>query len=77
MKGASGDKFGKSSKLDAVSEDRNWISRVSNELTCTAAWHKDWGFLAGGTEHLQTEDAVKNFTIDEQIQKVEQVIILN
>jgi hypothetical protein len=38
-----GGKFVKSG--DAVADDRNWISRIQNELHCTSAWHKDWGFL--------------------------------
>ena len=33
---------------DAVANDRNWISRINNELETTATWHKYWGFLAGG-----------------------------
>ena len=38
-------KFGKSG--DAVADDRNWVARIDNELHCTSAWQKDWGFLAG------------------------------
>ena len=47
---------GKSQKIgDAVSFDRNWISRINNELNTTATWNKYWGFLAGGAENLNMD----------------------
>lgn len=57
--------------IDPVADDRNWIARIENELHCTAAWQTDWGFLAGGTEHLNIEDATKPYNIDDQIQRVQ------
>lgn len=48
-----------------MADDRNWIGRVNNELTCTAAWNRDWGFLAGNSENLKLEDATKPYNIDE------------
>lgn len=80
----SGAKFGASS--DAVADDRNWvftrdiinqIGRVQNELTCVAAWNRDWGFLAGNSETLKMENATKPYSIDEQIQKVQEVFLCN
>ena len=50
---------------DQVAIDRNWTSRVQNELNCTASWQRDWGFLAGGSDHLNLEDATKPYSIDE------------
>jgi len=58
-------KFGNKVGSDPVADDRNWIARIENELHCTAAWQKDWGFLAGGTEHLNIEDATKPYNIEE------------
>jgi len=34
-------------------------------LNCTSAWHKDWGFLAGGAENLDVKNATKSYSIDE------------
>ncbi|CAD8146536.1 unnamed protein product [Paramecium octaurelia] len=59
---------------DPVADDRNWIGRVNNELTCTAAWNRDWGFLAGNSENLKLEDATKPYNIDEQIKNLQQEI---
>lgn len=50
---------------DAVAQDRNWVSRIQNELNCTASWQRDWGFLAGGSENLDLDDATKPYSIDE------------
>jgi hypothetical protein len=82
-------KFGNST--NPVADDRNWVilewivllvfnqvGRVQNELTCVAAWNRDWGFLAGDSENLKMEDATKPYNIEEQIQKVQEVTgILN
>ncbi|KAM3127684.1 hypothetical protein pb186bvf_020227 [Paramecium bursaria] len=66
----SGGKF--ASTGDAVADDRNWIGRVNNELTCTAAWNRDWGFLAGKSDNLKLEDATRPYDIDEQIRNLQQ-----
>jgi len=58
---------------DAVADDRNWISRIQNELNCTNTWQKDWGFLAAGVENLSIENATKMYTIDDKIKLVEDV----
>lgn len=62
-KEGSGNKFIKTGG-DAVADDRNWIARIQNELNCTSAWYKDWGFLAGGAENLDVKDATKVYSVD-------------
>ncbi|KAL4502300.1 hypothetical protein ABPG72_011887 [Tetrahymena utriculariae] len=64
-----GHKFVKNA--DAVADDRNWIARIQNELNCVSAWQKDWGFLAGGAENLDLKDATKEYSINEQISKLQ------
>ncbi|CAD8130165.1 unnamed protein product [Paramecium sonneborni] len=59
---------------DPVEDDRNWIGRVNNELTCTAAWNRYWGFLASNSENLKLEDTTKPYNIDEQIKNLQQEI---
>jgi len=62
---------GKNEKvIDAVANDRNWISRIENELNCTAVWFKYWGFLAGGSQNLDIQNATKVYSVDEQIHLV-------
>jgi hypothetical protein len=39
-----------------------------------AAWNRDWGFLAGDSDNLKMENATKPYNIDEQIQKVQEVL---
>lgn len=77
-KGASnvnaGGKYTKSN--DAVADDRNWVGRIQNELNCTAAWYKDWGFLAGGSQNLSMENAMINYTTDDKIRMIEDVFII-
>ena len=70
-KPAGGGKFVKAT--DAVSDDRNWIGRIQNELNCTATWQKDWGFLSGGTDNISVENATKNYSIDDKIRMIEEV----
>lgn len=64
-----GGKFAKTGG-DAVADDRNWIARIQNEMNCTHSWQKDWGFLAGGSENLDIEDATKPYSVEEQINKI-------
>ena len=66
-----GGKYTKTS--DAVADDRNWIGRIQNELNCTAAWGRDWGFLKGGPQNLSMEMATKLYTIDDEIKMKEEV----
>lgn len=66
-------KFGKT--LDPVSEDRNWIGLIKNELKCAELWDKDWGFLAGDAD-LKKENATKLYTVDDKIKAVQDVDIL-
>lgn len=54
---------------DAVSDDRNWIGTIKNELKCAELWEKDWGFLAGDSE-LKVENATKLYTVDDRIKAV-------
>ncbi|KRX07863.1 hypothetical protein PPERSA_10251 [Pseudocohnilembus persalinus] len=69
---AAGGKFVKN--CDAVADDRNWIARIDNEMNCTHSWQKDWGFLAGGTNNLDIENATKPYSVQEQIDKIQQQI---
>lgn len=63
-------KFAK--RLDPVSEDRNWVGLIKNELKCAELWDKDWGFLAGDAD-LKKENATKVYTIDDKIKSVQEV----
>ena len=65
-------KFGKT--LDPVSEDRNWIGLIKNELKCAELWDKDWGFLAGDAD-LKKENATKLYTVDDKIKSVQEVVL--
>ena len=58
---------------DAVSDDRNWIGTIKNELKCAEHWEKDWGFLAGGSQDLKVENATKLYTVDDRIKAVQEV----
>ncbi len=58
---------------DAVSDDRNWIALIQNEMNCAAQWQQDWGFLAGGKEGMKAENALKVYTIDDKIRLAEEV----
>ena len=63
-------KFAK--QLDPVSEDRNWVGLIKNELKCAELWEKDWGFLAGDAD-LNKDNATKLYTIDDKIKSVQEV----
>ena len=37
--------------IDAVSDDKNWRTRVKNEKQSADQWQSDWGFLAAGANN--------------------------
>ena len=43
---AAGGKFGRAT--DVVSQDRNWVIRINNELGAEKKWGSQWGYLSGG-----------------------------
>ena len=58
--------------VDVVSQDRDWVGLIKNELKCAEVWEKDWGFLAADAE-LNTKDATKLYTVDDKIRAVQEV----
>lgn len=54
--------------IDAVSDDKNWRTRVKNEKQSADQWQSDWGFLAANASN-GNEDAMKIYTIDDKIRK--------
>ena len=54
---------------DFVSADKDWRSRISNELNGANTWETDWGFLTSGNTLI-------NDTIDDKIRKLEDVTFM-
>merc|ERR1712224_969452 len=70
--GEEGDMKGGRSKIDPVSVVKNWRTRVKHEQGSADQWQQDWGFLAAGAGNLESEDALKIYTIDDKIRLVEE-----
>ena len=58
--------------VDVVSQDRDWVGLIKNELKCAEVWEKDWGFLAGEAQ-LDPKNATKLYTVDDKIRAVQEV----
>ncbi len=33
---------------DVVSDDKNWVSRINNEMNSEKIWDHQWGYMTGG-----------------------------
>jgi|JI6StandDraft_1071083.scaffolds.fasta_scaffold11989_2 hypothetical protein len=60
---------------DVVHEDRNWVTRIHDELNSGENWNKQWGYLSGGIGTLDATSQSKSITsnLDERINELEEV----
>lgn len=60
---------------DVVHEDRNWVTRIHNELNSGENWNKQWGYLSGGIGSLDatSHDKPGAGNIDDRIRELEGV----
>ena len=61
---------------DVVHEDRNWVTRVHNELDSGDNWNKQWSYLSGGINALDETSLSKPATtnINDRINELESVM---
>lgn len=60
---------------DIVHQDRDWVTRVHNELNSGENWNQQWGYLSGGIGALDATSQQKTVTsnIDQRISELEEV----